>query len=57
MGEIAYDSKDLHPSIFDQRIHLPKLILLKFVSNSMEDGRFIIRVRSSEVAVYMTKDV
>ena len=38
MEEIAHCSKGLHPRIFDQRLQFPKLIFLRFVSNSMEDG-------------------
>ena len=56
MEEIAYDFKGLHPRIFDQRIHLPKLIFPRFVSNSMKDGRFIIHVRLSGFALCKTKD-
>ena len=38
MKEIVYDSKGLHPWIFEQLIHLPKFIFLRFESNSMEMG-------------------
>jgi len=51
MDEIAYDSKGLHPRICDQRLQFPKFIFLSFVSNNMEDGRFLIRVWRSGVAV------
>jgi hypothetical protein len=43
MEETAYNSKDA--MIFDQQLNLTKLILLSFVSKSMEVRRVIISVQ------------